>query len=134
MQPRVYKLRYCNSCGGTCGLPPEKVSENKIKSENLTVEFVKNSDIAKSLGEVKGNKRLIIFAAETENLLDNAKGKLLRKHADLVVANDVTAKGAGFEVDTNIATLIDSCGNISESGKVSKRQLADLIIDKVLAL
>ena len=77
---------------------------------------------------------MIIFAAETENLLDNAKGKQLRKHADLVVANDVTAEGAGFDVDTNIAMLIDACGNISESGKVSKRQLADLIIDKVLAL
>lgn len=120
--------------GAPADYRPKSISENKIKSENLTVEFVKNPDIAKSLGEVKGNKRLIIFAAETENLLDNAKGKLLRKHADLVVANDVTAEGAGFDVDTNIATLIDSCGNISESGKVSKRQLADLIIDKVLAL
>ncbi|MDE6059848.1 MAG: bifunctional 4'-phosphopantothenoylcysteine decarboxylase/phosphopantothenoylcysteine synthetase, partial [Clostridia bacterium] len=60
--------------------------------------------------------------------------KLVRKQADLVVANDVTMEGAGFDVDTNIAMLIGADGKEEYSGKVSKRKLADMIIDRVLAL
>ena len=106
----------------------------KVKSDTLTLELVKNPDIAKTLGEKKGERKLVVFSAETENLIENAKGKLKKKHADLVVANDVTVDGAGFDVDTNVATIIDNDGNEFESGKVSKRELADVILDKVIAL
>lgn len=112
----------------------KNVFENKVKSETLTLELVKNPDIAKTLGEKKEGRKLVIFSAETENLLENAKGKLVKKHADLVVANDVTVEGAGFDVDTNVATVIDNDGQCVESGKVSKRELADIILDKVIAL
>lgn len=112
----------------------KNVFENKVKSEALTLELVKNPDIAKTLGEKKESRKLVIFSAETENLLENAKGKLVKKHADLVVANDVTVEGAGFDVDTNVATVIDNDGQCVESGKVSKRELADIILDKVIAL
>ncbi len=112
----------------------KKPFENKVKSDTITLELVKNPDIAKTLGENKDDKKLVIFSAETENLIDNAKAKLVKKHADLVVANDVTTEGAGFDVDTNIATIIDTDGNMTESGKVSKRELADMILDKVIAL
>ena len=112
----------------------KNVFENKVKSETLTLELVKNPDIAKTLGEKKEGRKLVIFSAETENLLENAKGKLVKKHADLVVANDVTVEGAGFDVDTNVATVIDNDGQCAESGKVSKRELADIILDKVIAL
>lgn len=112
----------------------KKPFENKIKSENLTLEFVKNPDIAMTLGIGKGDKKLVIFSAETENLIENATAKLKKKNADLVVANDVTVEGAGFNVDTNVATLIDKDGNRFESGKVSKSALADIILDKVIAL
>lgn len=112
----------------------KNVFENKVKSETLTLELVKNPDIAKTLGEKKEGRILVIFSAETENLLENAKGKLVKKHADLVVANDVTVEGAGFDVDTNVATVIDNDGQCVESGKVSKRELADIILDKVIAL
>lgn len=112
----------------------KKPFENKIKSENLTLEFVKNPDIAMTLGMGKGDKKLVIFSAETENLIENATAKLKQKNADLVVANDVTVEGAGFNVDTNVATLIDKDGNRFESGKVSKSALADIILDKVIAL
>ena len=81
----------------------KKPFENKIKSENLTLEFVKNPDIAMTLGMSKGDKKLVIFSAETENLIENATAKLKKKNADLVVANDVTVEGAGFNVDTNVA-------------------------------
>lgn len=106
----------------------------KVKSDALTLELVKNPDIAKTLGEKKGERKLVVFSAETENLIENAKGKLKKKRADLVVANDVTVEGAGFDVDTNVATIIDNDGNEFESGKVSKRKLADIILDKVIAL
>lgn len=112
----------------------KKPFENKIKSENLTLEFVKNPDIAMTLGMSKGDKKLVIFSAETENLIENATAKLKKKNADLVVANDVTVEGAGFNVDTNVATLIDKDGNRFESGKVNKSALADIILDKVIAL
>ena len=112
----------------------KKPFKNKIKSENLTLEFVKNPDIAMTLGMSKGDKKLVIFSAETENLIENATAKLKKKNADLVVANDVTVEGAGFNVDTNVATLIDKDGNRLESGKVSKSALADIILDKVIAL
>ncbi len=108
--------------------------DNKIKADVLTLELVKNPDIAKTLGEKKGEKKLVIFSAETQNLVENAKGKLQKKNADIAVANDVTLVGAGFDVDTNIATIIDKKGNMTESGKISKRELADLILNKVIAL
>lgn len=113
---------------------PKQTYTSKLKGESLTIEFEKNPDIAASLGSVKGDRKLIIFAAETDNLIENAKGKLQKKNADLVVANDVSMEGAGFDIDTNIATLIDASGKETYSGKVSKRQLADMIIDRALSL
>lgn len=120
--------------GAPADYRPKQVAENKIKSENLTIEFVKNPDIAQSLGEKKGERKLVIFSAETQDLIENATIKLKKKNADLAVANDVTAEGAGFDVDTNIAVLIDRDGKAQNSGKVTKRALADMIIDRVLAL
>ncbi len=103
----------------------------KIKSETLTLEFEKNPDIARTLGTSKGDRILVVFSAETENLVDNATKKLFKKNADLVVANDVTKEDAGFNVDTNIATLIDTTGNQIDTGLVSKDELAHIILDKI---
>ncbi len=113
---------------------PKTKSENKIKSDTLTIEFEKNPDIAMSVGEIKGDKKLIIFSAETENLIENAKGKLIKKHADMVVANDVTKVGAGFSVDTNIASIITTDGNVQNFEIMTKDALADVILDKVQSL
>lgn len=103
----------------------------KIKSETLTLEFVKNPDIAAEVGKIKDDRILVIFSAETENLLKNAKGKLAKKNADLAVANDVTREGAGFFVDTNAATIIDRDGNAQEYGVMPKTELADIILSAV---
>lgn len=103
----------------------------KIKSETLTLEFVKNPDIAAEVGKIKSDRILVIFSAETENLLKNAKGKLAKKNADLAVANDVTREGAGFFVDTNAATIIDRDGNAQEYGVMPKTELADIILSAV---
>ncbi|MBO5775776.1 MAG: bifunctional 4'-phosphopantothenoylcysteine decarboxylase/phosphopantothenoylcysteine synthetase, partial [Clostridia bacterium] len=104
-------------------------SASKIKSESLTLELVKNPDIAKEVGSIKGNKKLVVFAAETNDLIANAVGKLRSKNADLMVANDVTMEGAGFEVDTNIATLITANGAMTALEKMPKEELAHVILD-----
>ncbi len=106
-------------------------STQKIKAESLTLELEKNPDVAKYVGENKGDSTLVIFSAETENLIDNATNKLKRKNADFVVANDVTMAGAGFYTDTNIATIISKSGKSVESGLMSKTDLAHLILDTI---
>ena len=106
-------------------------SSQKIKAESITLELEKNPDIAKFVGENKGEKQLVIFSAETENLIENATKKLAKKNADYVVANDVTMDGAGFFGDTNIATIISKKGYSVESGLVSKDQLAHIILDTI---
>ena len=113
---------------------PAEVYDNKIKSQTLTLEFVKNPDIAAAVGKIKGDKKLVVFSAETQNLLSNARAKLESKNADMVVANDLTAEGAGFNVDTNIATIIAKDGIVCETGLVTKRRLADIILDTVKTL
>ncbi len=106
----------------------------KKKGEPLTVTLVENPDIAKAVGEAKHPGQVLIgFAAETENVLDNARKKLASKHLDMIVANDVTKPGAGFNVDTNIAALITSEG-IDELPMMSKRELANRILDRAAAL
>ena len=107
---------------------------NKVKSKELVLELEKTPDISKALGEVKGDKKLVIFSAETENLIENATGKLKKKNADLVVANDVTKEGAGFGVDTNIATIMSKDGRRWDYELMLKRELADKILDIVLTL
>lgn len=116
-----------------CDFRPETVAPQKIKAKDITVKFVPNPDIAKAAGEKKGARKLVIFAAETENLEQNAAGKLRAKNADLVVANDVTKQGAGFGTDTNIVTLIDKAG-AQTLPQMSKRQVAAAILDKLLTI
>lgn len=107
--------------------------DNKIKGETLTLELVKNKDIAKAVGEIKGDKKLIIFCAETQNLVESAREKLKSKNADMVIANDVTMQGAGFDVDTNIVTLITNKIEINLP-KLKKSEVAKHIIDEAIKL
>lgn len=121
-------------CAAPADYRPKEVAAQKIKSEVLNLELVKNPDIAKAVGNVKGDKKLVIFAAETNDLIENASGKLMNKGADIVVANDVTKEGAGFGTDTNIATIIRKDGVIKPLEKMPKRELADVILDNILEL
>ena len=106
----------------------------KRAGEPLTLTLVENPDIAKAVGERKQSGQVLVgFAAETQNVLENARGKLLSKHLDLIVANDVTAEGAGFGTDTNIVTLI-SHGGTETLPLMSKREVAHRIWDAALAL
>lgn len=109
-----------------------KQALNKIKGDNITLNLIKNPDIAAQVGKVKGERKLVIFSAETENLIENAKAKLISKNADIVVANDVTMTGAGFNTDTNIVTILTKDGEITEYGMMSKSDVAKAIVDTML--
>ena len=107
-------------------------SKQKIKKsdDTLTLELVKNPDILLELGQNKRQQILIGFAAETQLVVENAISKLKKKNLDMIVANDVTAAGAGFGVDTNIVTLITSNG-ATEFPIMSKIEVANIILDNL---
>ena len=106
----------------------------KKQSHVMTLELVKNRDILTELGREKGTRVLVGFAAETTDLLTNARKKLTEKNVDLLVANDVTEAGAGFSVETNIVRLLHRDGQVEEPGIMSKEAVANLILDKVAEL
>ena len=120
-----------------CDYRVEQRHSTKIKKadgEPLTLKLTENPDIAKAVGEMKKkNQTLVGFAAETDHVEKNAVSKLKKKNLDMIVANDVTAPGAGFNVDTNIATLITKNGSETQPLQ-TKRQLADVILDRILIL
>ena len=115
---------------------PKQAASQKMKktSAPMTLELERNPDILLEAGRSKGNRLWVGFAAETENLLKNAKEKLARKNLDLIVANDVSQPGAGFRVDTNIVRVIDRSGRAEKLPLMSKEDLADRILDRLLAL
>lgn len=115
---------------------PAAVHANKIKRSEgrVTLDLEPTADILAELGRTKGQAVLIGFAAETRNLIDNARDKLQRKGADMIVANDVTQEGAGFDTDTNIVTLVLRDGRDIAIPKMSKREVADKILDQAIAL
>ena len=114
---------------------PVKKYDNKVKSEELTLTLKKTKDIAAAVGKAKSpSVKLAVFSAETENLLANATEKMRKKNADLVVANDVTKKGAGFDTDTNIVTIIDRKGEQISYDVMPKIEVADRILDALLKL
>ncbi|MBR0260497.1 MAG: bifunctional phosphopantothenoylcysteine decarboxylase/phosphopantothenate--cysteine ligase CoaBC [Selenomonadaceae bacterium] len=106
----------------------------KKSAETLTLELVKNPDILKELGNLKKSQVLVGFAAETQNILEYANKKLVEKNLDFIVANDVTAEGAGFNVSTNIASIIWRGGEVENFPKMSKAELAEKIIERVADL
>ena len=107
-----------------------KVKVDKTIVNSLTLK--RNTDILQKLGEKKGKFKLIGFAAETGNNIDNALKKLKKKNLNLIVLNDVTQKGAGFDVDTNIITIITKNGDVTEYPLIKKIEAADVILDKML--
>ena len=120
-----------------CDYRFEKTSTSKIKKaegESLTLTLKENPDVAKAVGAIKKKGQTLVgFAAETDNVRKNAAEKLKKKNLDMIVANDVTLPGAGFNVDTNIAALITKDGT-EEQPLQTKRELAEKILDKIIEL
>ncbi len=115
---------------------PEKTVPDKIKKDQaqLVLKLKKTPDILKEMGKRKGKKILVGFSLETENEIENSKSKLKEKNLDLIVVNNPNQLNAGFEVDTNVATIIDKKGKIQRLPLMSKKDLADKILDKVALL
>ena len=113
------------------------VADEKIKKEDgkpLCFEMIENPDVAAAVGKLKRKGQVLVgFAAETQHVTENAMKKLDKKNLDMIVANDVTQPGAGFNTDTNIATLITRDG-MTECPLQSKKALAGQILDRALAL
>ena len=115
---------------------PQDVATQKIKKKDedaLTVVMDKNPDILKTLGAEKKQQFLVGFAAETQNLLANAREKVQKKNLDMIVANDVTMAGAGFNADTNVVKFLYADGQVEELAKMSKDEVARELLDRVLA-
>ncbi len=114
---------------------PKETWSGKMKKENkqeMEISFVKTTDIAKEVGKRRKDGQILVgFAAETEDLLVNAKSKLKDKNLDLIVANDITKEGAGPEVDTNIVSLISRDGKVENLPQMKKEALAEEILTRL---
>lgn len=115
---------------------PMMISDEKIKKQEDTLEitFVKNEDILSYVGEHKRDNQILCgFAMETQHLIENATAKLIKKNCDIIVANNLKVEGAGFQTDTNVATLIEK-DNVYTLHKMSKYELGKKILLRLLEL
>jgi phosphopantothenoylcysteine decarboxylase/phosphopantothenate--cysteine ligase len=115
---------------------PKLTSEKKIKkgSSEYLLALERTKDILEELGKKKGNRILVGFAAETEDLTENAKKKLLEKNLDFIVANDLTKPGAGFGSDTNQVKIFYPSGQVKDLPLMTKEEVAQAILDNVVKL
>ncbi len=115
---------------------PKQFANEKIKktAAGLNIEFERTKDILFELGKIKGDKLLIGFAAETNDVLENAKDKLIRKNADLIVANDVSNPVIGFKSDKNEVYLVMKDNQIEKIDIRSKEEIAKEIIKRIVSM
>lgn len=115
---------------------PALMSDSKIKKEpgTLSITLEQNPDIISEVGKIKGDRVLVGFAMETEDLLKNAYNKLLAKNMDLIVGNDLSRPGSGFQYDTNSVRVIDRSGDVRKFPLMSKINIADRVLDRVKKL
>jgi phosphopantothenoylcysteine decarboxylase/phosphopantothenate--cysteine ligase len=106
----------------------------KRSKEALVLRLEANPDILAAAAAEKGARLVVGFAAETDHVAENARKKLAAKNADLIVANDVTAEGAGFDLDTNVVTLFARDGRDLPLPKMSKNEVAERILDEIVRL
>ncbi|MAT39068.1 MAG: bifunctional phosphopantothenoylcysteine decarboxylase/phosphopantothenate--cysteine ligase CoaBC [Ectothiorhodospiraceae bacterium] len=108
---------------------PGKLKKGSIREDEYKLELVKNPDILEYLGKNKGERTLVGFALETDDPVDNAAEKIVKKNTDMIVLNNPLQDGAGFAVDTNIVTFLYPDGRKQELDKMRKRELAEKILD-----
>ena len=117
---------------------PANAAAAKIKKDGqstMTLELTRTPDILAEVSQNRPKDMLVIgFAAETNNVVDNARAKMAGKNLDLVVANDITKDGAGFDTDTNIATILTRSGGLIKLPLMPKREMADRVLDSIVRL
>ena len=137
MMERCEKQHIIIQAAAPADFTPVVFAEEKIKKNNdglMTIELKETQDVAKAVGERKQKGQVLIgFAAETEKLTEHASKKLTKKNLDMIVANDVTRPGAGFNVDTNIVTFITQDG-IEDMPQLSKADVAEKLLDRAVKL
>ncbi len=111
----------------------DKVQKEKIKKkgESLDLKLMPTPDILMEVAKTKNRQMVVGFAAESQNVVQSAQEKLTRKNLDLIVANDISAPGIGFQSDSNQVTLIDKAGKIDSLPRLSKREIADILLDRI---
>ncbi len=114
---------------------PDTVQKEKIKKkgETLALKLIPTPDILLEASKTKARQMVIGFAAESQNVVQSAQEKLKRKNLDLIVANDISAPGIGFQSDSNQVTLIDKEGTINSLPRLSKQEIADVLLDRIKA-
>jgi len=112
---------------------PKFVAQDKVKKDaaELSIPLERNPDILAELGQHKGQRVLVGFAAETQDLMANAAQKVRTKHLDFIVANDISDPSIGFASDENRVHILDAAGQIEELPTMAKARLADYILDRV---
>jgi phosphopantothenoylcysteine decarboxylase/phosphopantothenate--cysteine ligase len=115
---------------------PKVVSPTKMKKGDaaLTLPLERTTDILAELGRRKKGRLHVGFALETEGSIERAKQKMASKNLDMIVLNDITEEGAGFGLDTNVVSLIDRSGNVERLAKMSKREVADNIVERLVGM
>ena len=115
---------------------PKVYHQNKMKKQpgDNSIELERTKDILQELGSKKTHQLIIGFAAETTAVEEYARGKLLKKNADMIVANNVTTEGAGFGTDTNIVTMFKRDGSAIELPRLSKSETAQKILAEVASM
>ena len=115
---------------------PQEISQNKLKKTDpyYSLKLERTKDILEELGKKKGNKILIGFAAETEDMVANARKKLIEKNLDFIVVNDVTKPGAGFGTETNQVKILYSSGEVKDLPLMSKEEVSQFILDDIVKL
>jgi phosphopantothenoylcysteine decarboxylase/phosphopantothenate--cysteine ligase len=115
---------------------PKVMSQQKLKKAKASrsLELEKTKDILEETGRKKGDRVLVGFAAETEDLIANARKKLMEKNLDLIVVNDVTKPGAGFGLDTNLVKILYPSGEVKDLPLMSKEEVSQSILDDVVML
>ena len=112
----------------------EKLEKEKIKKqgeEGQTLKLVATKDILMEVSKVKTRQFVVGFAAETQNLIESAQEKLRKKKLDLIVANDISAPGIGFQSDNNQVTFITSDEQIKNLPRMTKKEVANILLDKI---
>ncbi len=124
---------YIFKAAAVCDYTPYETYENKIKKSDgdMSISLKRTKDILKTLGERKKNQFICGFSMETENLLENSREKLIKKKADMIIANNLKTEGAGFGTDTNVITIITE-NDVKKLSKMSKEKVACEIINEVL--
>lgn len=134
------KLDVCSvfiGCAAVADYRPARVADQKIKKQGgngLMLELVPTEDIIASVGERSSGRIVVGFAAESEAVTGNAEKKLREKNLDLIVANDISRSDAGFDVDTNAATILRRDGSTRELPLQSKNELAGAVLDEIVTL